>query len=104
MIGFHPFSRVILPVFLLLTIGAMNSPGASLNQQQTCGKEIYSQGIDCRGREIRAVLGDMEIPAKVQSCSSCHGSDGRGRPEGGLDPGDITWEHLSISYGHAHDT
>jgi hypothetical protein len=35
-------------------------------------------------------------------CSSCHGSDGLGRPEGGVTPLDIRWTELVKSYGHVH--
>lgn len=93
--------------FLFIFILAAAAPGIcaeSLSQQESCGKRIYFQGTDCRGHEVRAFLGDMQVSATVQSCSSCHGANGRGRPESGLDPGDITWEHLTVPYGHSHES
>lgn len=35
------------------------------------------------------------MPGKTFPCASCHGSDGRGRPEGGVVPADITWSRLA---------
>jgi ABC-type branched-subunit amino acid transport system substrate-binding protein len=75
-----------------------------MSRQEACGKKIYFQGTDCAGRKIKAFLGDMEISAGIETCSRCHGADGKGRPESGVDPGDIAWEHLSLGYGHSHAT
>ena len=53
------------------------------------------------GRPIRAVLGQSGEPvdAAVLACGNCHGQDGRGRPEGGVEPPDVTWPALSKPYG-----
>ncbi len=92
------FAAAFLPFAFLTSI----FPDAPLDPQEDCGKKIYFQGVNCKGREIKALLGDVEVSAKVQSCASCHGSDGKGRAESGFNPGDITWEHLSVPYGHSH--
>jgi len=46
---------------------------------------------------MEAVLGDgsTRVPATLMPCASCHGPDGKGRPEGGVVPSDITWEALT---------
>ncbi len=75
-----------------------------LGPKETCGKKIYLQGVNCRGKEIRGLLGDMEVAGKAEACVNCHGPGGKGRPENGQDPGNITWEHLSLSYGHSHQS
>jgi hypothetical protein len=51
-----------------------------------------------------AVVGDEAavLPASAMPCSSCHGSDGLGRPEGGVKPLDIRWSELVKTYGHVH--
>ena len=36
------------------------------------------------------------------ACANCHGFDGRGKPEGGVLPSNITWEELTKSYGHTY--
>ncbi len=42
------------------------------------------------------------LPGSTMPCSSCHGSDGLGRPEGGVIPLDIRWSELVKTYGHVH--
>lgn len=36
------------------------------------------------------------------ACANCHGLDGRGKPEGGLSPSDITSDSLTKPYGITH--
>jgi len=69
------------------------------------GKQIFMRGTSPAGSPISALLGidQTELPASAVPCASCHGIDGRGRPEGGVIPSDITWSELSKNYGHAHD-
>jgi ABC-type branched-subunit amino acid transport system substrate-binding protein len=40
-----------------------------------------------------------EVSAAMLPCAGCHGRDGRGRPEGGVAPSDLTWDVLSRPYG-----
>ncbi len=37
-------------------------------------------------------------------CANCHGLDGKGRPEGGVTPSDVTWHALTKSYGVRHES
>ncbi len=78
---------------------------AELSDIEARGKQIYVQGTSPAGNPISAFLGvDLtELPASAAPCASCHGIDGRGRPEGGIVPPDITWTELSKTYGHEHD-
>jgi ABC-type branched-subunit amino acid transport system substrate-binding protein len=75
-----------------------------LNDAQQRGKQIYFEGTSPRGTEITAVVGDESavLPGSTMPCSSCHGSDGLGRPEGGVIPLDIRWSELVKTYGHVH--
>jgi len=68
------------------------------------GRQIYRQGTSPSGGEIIARVGGegVEVPAEVLPCAGCHGRDGRGRPEGGVSPTDLTWESLSRPYGVRH--
>jgi ABC-type branched-subunit amino acid transport system substrate-binding protein len=76
----------------------------SLTPGEQKGKQIYFQGTSPGGGLIQAYIGHNRIPlpGTAATCASCHGPDGRGRPEAGVIPSDITWSHLVKSYGHTH--
>jgi ABC-type branched-subunit amino acid transport system substrate-binding protein len=80
------------------------SLATELSEAQQRGKQIYFEGTSPRGAEITAVVGDEAalLPGSTMPCSSCHGSDGLGRPEGGVIPLDIRWTELVKTYGHVH--
>ena len=80
------------------------SHAAELSEVELRGKQIYLTGNTPSGAAISAILGvdQIELPASAAPCGSCHGIDGRGRPEGGVIPSDITWSELSKGYGHEH--
>ena len=70
-------------------------PGAAAR-----GKEIYVNGVDASGAQIKCVTGEQatEVPAAILKCVSCHGKDGRGKPEGGIFPSNIRWSELAKPY------
>jgi len=90
-------------VLLLVSAGAATFAG-ELTPEEVHGKQIYVSGTSPSGQDIIALLGvdGFALPASAMPCASCHGKDGRGRPEGGVIPSDITWGHLMQSYGHQH--
>jgi ABC-type branched-subunit amino acid transport system substrate-binding protein len=61
------------------------------------GKQIYFRGSGHPSRQIMAQLGQppVTVPAGTLPCVNCHGRDGLGRPEGGLEPSDIRWRFLT---------
>jgi ABC-type branched-subunit amino acid transport system substrate-binding protein len=75
-----------------------------LTTQERRGKQIYLTGTSPSGREIIALLGagDNDAPGSLMACANCHGFDGRGKPEGGVIPSNITWEELTKPYGHTY--
>jgi ABC-type branched-subunit amino acid transport system substrate-binding protein len=77
---------------------------AELNSQEQRGRQIYRDGTSPSGGEIVALLGEakIEVPASSVPCASCHGRDGRGRPEGGVSPSDLRWESVTRPYGVTH--
>jgi ABC-type branched-subunit amino acid transport system substrate-binding protein len=77
---------------------------SSLTPQEKRGKQIYMQGTSASGKEILAYLGDasIEVPASAMACANCHSIDGRGKPEGGVVPSNITWDALTKPYGITH--
>jgi ABC-type branched-subunit amino acid transport system substrate-binding protein len=86
--------------------GASQSSTAQdpLAARERRGKQIYLQGTSPSGKTILAYLGSeaIEVPGDSLPCANCHGSDGKGKPEGGVDPSNITWEALTKSYGVIH--
>ena len=105
----HRFAFLLLAILVIWPLKVSLAPASAssasrLRPQERRGKRIYLSGRSASGQEIKALLGEesLELPATLMPCANCHGADGRGRPEGGLDPGDITWESLTKPYGHTH--
>ncbi len=75
-----------------------------LTEQERHGRRIYLRGESASGRALTVTIGDdsVELPATTLPCASCHGADGRGKPEGGVIPSDLTWASLTKPYGHTH--
>jgi ABC-type branched-subunit amino acid transport system substrate-binding protein len=73
---------------------------AGLTPAEERGKRIYLHGESPSGGEVTALMGGagIEVPATALPCASCHGRDGRGRPEGGVEPSNLTWEALTRPY------
>ena len=89
--------RLPLPLLACLLLGA------GLTPQEERGRRIYVETTSPSGGEIVAVLGEgVELEGSAVPCASCHGRDGKGRPEGGVTPTDITWTNLTKPYGVTH--
>ena len=89
---------------LLLAACLVQAGGAlalELSPAEAAGRRIYLEGVGSANGEISARVGaaDTLVPASLMPCANCHGADGRGRPEGGVRPPDITWRRLSTPYG-----
>jgi hypothetical protein len=86
---------------VLAVVAAEASPGAPKSEirnraAEKRGRQIYFTGASASGRPITAILaGETELPASSLPCGSCHGPDGRGVPEGTIEPADIRWSTLS---------
>jgi len=101
------FALGLMLVFVLIGSAFANGPATGkLTDQEKRGKFIYLRGSSPSGREITCYLGDgaTEVPAAAMLCANCHGFDGRGNPEGGVVPSDITWDALTKSYGVTHSS
>lgn len=96
-----PHVRTLL---LALYLAAVAAHGAELTPEEARGKQIYTSGTSPSATGITAQVGvdGFALPASAMPCASCHGTDARGRPEGGVIPSNITWGHLTQSYGHQH--
>jgi len=89
-------------VLLLASVPAL---AAGLGEQERRGRMIFQEGKAESGAPITVIVarGGTPLDASLLPCSGCHGRDGKGRPEGGVKPSDITWKTLTASYGHDHD-
>ncbi|WP_045224581.1 cytochrome c/ABC transporter substrate-binding protein [Methyloterricola oryzae] len=96
------FRRVAVGAALACATGLVWA--APLTPQEAKGKALYVQGIGAKGKPIKAYIGDESsaVDGDTVPCAGCHGEDGRGRPEGGIVPTDVTWSNLTKPYGHHH--
>ncbi len=97
--------RVAVAAVGLVVAFASTHAAAALSAGQSRGKQIYLHGTSPSGGEVTAYVGReaVALPASAAPCASCHGPDGRGRPEGGVIPTDIRWSQLTKVYGHVHE-
>ena len=94
-----------LRLFLLLGILLVSSAAyAQLTDSERRGKALYLRGESPSGREITALLGDIDVPASTLNCAGCHGLRGEGKTEGGVTAGNLTWSNLIRPYGHTHSS
>ena len=96
---------LLLAFAVAFSFTGRNAFGQSpLTPQETRGKQIYTQGTSSSGKEILAYIGDssLEVPGATMACANCHASRGQGKPEGGIEPSNITWEALTKPYGVTH--
>jgi ABC-type branched-subunit amino acid transport system substrate-binding protein len=93
--------RALLSLVALCFVGCGFAVGQSLlTARESRGKQIYVQGTSPTGKEILAYIGDsaLEVPGSSMACGNCHGLDGRGKPEGSVEPSNVTWEGLTKPY------
>lgn len=91
--------RKFTGAFLVLGIllAPVLSAAGPLTPEEQRGRQIFVEGTSPSQSEIVAVMGEegIEVPASTVPCAGCHGRDGRGRPEGGVAPSDLTWDTLT---------
>jgi len=94
----------ILLICTLLPVSAAATTSPGLSQSEALGRQIYLTGVGAGETPITANYGPerIELPGEVATCGSCHGYDGRGRSESGINASDITWSALSKPQGHVH--
>jgi len=93
-------------VLLVIQAAAMPQAAAqTLTPAEQRGKQIFLEGTSTGSNKVSAYVGAgaVLLPASAVPCAGCHGIDGLGRPEGGLNPPDIRWKQLTKSYGHVHE-
>ena len=77
--------------------------GCELTLQEKRGKAFYLRGESASGREITALMGEVDVPASTLPCAGCHGNRGEGRTEGGVTAGNMSWSNLTKPYGHTDE-
>ncbi len=84
-------------VALALLVAGTAWAAAPLTPEEKRGRKIYLHGDGATGPMAAFFGADDagEINASVVPCSSCHGADGRGVPEGTVAPSDIRWSVLA---------
>jgi len=90
-------------VFLLAADCCHAAFTSSLSPAELRGRSIYRNGESPSARPVMALVSGTEIEAKLVPCGSCHGMDGRGRPEGRVVPPGIRWEDLISPHRVAAD-
>lgn len=87
---------------LLMVSGiSLSAQALTLTPSESAGKRLYREGVSASGEPIMARVGaaGLLLPATRLPCANCHGSDGLGRPEGGVRPPDLSWSRLTSTYG-----
>lgn len=106
-ISLQSFRWLALLAFSLapFCLGPATQAQNPLTLKEKHGKQIYLRGVSPSGKDILAYLGEasLEVPGSAMACANCHGLDGRGKPEGGVIPSNLTWEALTKPYGLKHD-
>jgi ABC-type branched-subunit amino acid transport system substrate-binding protein len=100
-----------LAALALSSVGAQEqkTPSAgertrTLTPSERRGRAIYLRGESASGKQIKALVGELDVPASTMTCAGCHGARGEGKTEGGVTAGNLTWANLTKSYGHTHPT
>lgn len=88
---------------LFLFVAAQAQSIRPLTPQEKRGKAFYLRGETSSGREITALMNDIDVPASTMTCAGCHGVRGEGQTEGGITAGSLRWSNLTKPYGHTHD-
>jgi cytochrome c553 len=88
---------VIARLALLVTLFAAIAAGDEPARQAKRGEHLFRTGESHAGRKVTALLGNdnLEVPATVAPCGSCHGPDGRGVPDAAIRPANIRWNILT---------
>ena len=96
----HIIFLLTLPLLGLMTAAQQTLPlrNVDFGEQLKTGKNIYSKGIGS-GTNITANMSGVNVPATVMPCINCHNANGKGNPEGGVIPSNITWLELTKTYG-----
>ncbi|MBV9926998.1 MAG: ABC transporter substrate-binding protein [Acidobacteria bacterium] len=100
----HAACALALLALTLPSAFAQGQKTHGLTPQERRGRAIYLRGEGTPGRELKALVGEVDVPASTMTCAGCHGARGEGKTEGGVTAGNLTWANLVKPYGHTHPT
>ena len=88
----------VLLVAASMLLGSSALATSDLSHQEDEERALFLTGqINAPPPYALVGAGDVRIPATAIPCASCHGHDGRGRAERGIEPPNITWPALLAS-------
>jgi cytochrome oxidase Cu insertion factor (SCO1/SenC/PrrC family) len=73
-------------------VAEVAAESSALSESEKRGRHLYRHGESLSSRPVTALVGAdgaTEIAASAVACGSCHGVEGRGVPEGSIEPADI---------------
>ncbi|MBI5100763.1 MAG: ABC transporter substrate-binding protein [Nitrospirae bacterium] len=99
-----PSIHFLITFAFLAAISPVTVSAAAGSPLENEGRKIYFFGASPSGPAITGYFGRglIEIQGQGAACAGCHGYDGKGRPESGIEPTNITWKYLMKSGGHIH--
>ena len=95
--------RSLLALFVSVTVSlAISASASELTPLEMRGREIFMHGSSKSGEITASIDGGItRLPGSTFPCATCHGRDGRGRSEGGVQPSNITPAALARPYESA---
>jgi len=93
----------MLRATLVIVFAAAAALAARAADSAELGRRLFQDGRRPDGTPLAAVAGaaNLPLPAGFVACARCHGSDARGRTEGGVTAGDIRAGTLTTPYAVA---
>ena len=90
-----PNALIVLMSLLIGSVGVAYADDV-LTDEELLGRKIYREGSDGSQNEITATFGLTEdsVSATTFACANCHGLEGEGKQEGGLNVPAISSQHL----------
>jgi ABC-type branched-subunit amino acid transport system substrate-binding protein len=90
-----PNALIVLMSLLIGSVGVAYADDA-LTAKELLGRKIYREGSDGSQNEITTTFGLTEnsVSATAFACANCHGLEGEGKQEGGLNVPAISSQHL----------
>jgi mono/diheme cytochrome c family protein len=80
----------------LIIVSGSKAQSSDFSSLESRGQTVFLSGpIDDPTARATIGAGNVPVIAAAVPCASCHGVDGRGRPEGGIAPPDITAPSLA---------